>query len=329
MQQPPPKKLWIAAFDFDWTLVKPRSDGILASSKDDWQWLYSDTVQVLKKYWKSGYSIVVITNQRHTYKKEQVREALKSIVKEIPHILIVIGEGRCIKPNKNLFPFPLECIDVSKSFFVGDAGGDMYDWSDMDKEFATNVGIPYKRPEDIFRGVIDMSYGLDLTHPRTYTPIEDQQQEQEAIIMVGYAGSGKSTYVREHFVPKGYVHIESDVSKTKTKAKAKDKINKMVTDSIMQGRCIVVDATNPSKERRDEIRAIIHKAQASIKHRIRITTVWMNTPRVVSWHRNIRRENSAARVPEIAYHVYAKHFVEPTDDENVFTVYEKAKLGEP
>jgi hypothetical protein len=54
----------------------------------------------------------------------------------------------------------------------------------------------------------------------------------------------------------------------------------------------------------------------------------MNTPRVVSWHRNIRRENSA-RVPEIAYHVYAKHFVEPTDDENVFTVYKKAKLEEP
>lgn len=90
----------------------------------------------------------------------------------------------------------------------------------------------------------------------------------------------------------------------------------MIKESIGNGSNIVIDATNPSPERRDEIREII----TSVRPTVKVTTIWMNTPRVVSWNRNVRREKDK-RVPEIAYNVYASKLGWTDSSSTLFKVY--------
>lgn len=50
-------------FDYDWTLVKPLSNGIFSKSLDDWRWITEKVPDILKKYYDKGFCIVIISNQ--------------------------------------------------------------------------------------------------------------------------------------------------------------------------------------------------------------------------------------------------------------------------
>ena len=151
----PTNKGKIAAFDYDWTLVRPNGKRKFPKDVDDWTWLYENIPEVLKRYEQDGYMIVIFTNQSKLWKLEQLQKALSTL--EIPlHIVVGYsprgGDKADYKPNPQMFYEVIKGdFDKESSFFVGDALGRNKDFSDSDKVFAENIGISWEAPETFFR----------------------------------------------------------------------------------------------------------------------------------------------------------------------------------
>lgn len=141
----------MAAFDYDWTMVNPKDGSIFPTDIDDWKWLYPTIPEKIKQYYEDGFMIVIITNQSKDWKHEQIKLVAKIL--DIP-IFIIVATCKCdYKPNPKLFNMFLgdHKINNEKSFFIGDAIGRKTDFSDSDKAFAKNIGIPCYSPEDVFQ----------------------------------------------------------------------------------------------------------------------------------------------------------------------------------
>jgi hypothetical protein len=91
----------IAAFDYDWTLVKPKSGGTFPRNVDDWTWLNGMVVEVVKKAYSRGFAIVVFTNQTKAWKCDQIRAALGGL--GVPVLVAVGMEKADQKPAAVLF----------------------------------------------------------------------------------------------------------------------------------------------------------------------------------------------------------------------------------
>jgi bifunctional polynucleotide phosphatase/kinase len=293
----------IAAFDFDWTLVKPNNDNrVFPKDVNDWQWLRPNVPEIVRKFHEAGYSIMVFTNQTKLWKVDQLNNALSTL-----NIPIAVGIGlteKYRKPNRILFDEVLETFegqdwDREASFFVGDALGRKNDWSDSDKVFAESVGIMYKTPEDVFPYVKGRSE-IDIK------PISDQ----EIVMMVGYPGSGKSTIAITVFGNnEKYTILHGDDLKTAAK------IKRETIRVLKEGKSVVIDATNPTVEKRS---VYINLAKM---FNVKTRCIHVNTSFDESLYRNNLRIAKAV-VPKIAYYVYRKSFVPPNKQEGfqVFTV---------
>jgi len=55
----------MAAFDMDWTILKPKSGALFPKNAHDWCWLYKDTTRDKLKelHVKDGFRIVIFSNQ--------------------------------------------------------------------------------------------------------------------------------------------------------------------------------------------------------------------------------------------------------------------------
>lgn len=71
----------VAAFDLDWTIVKPTS-GQFAKSRMDWEWMFDGVVKTrLQQLNKEGYKIIFFTNQAGIEKnRTQVEDVQWKIV---------------------------------------------------------------------------------------------------------------------------------------------------------------------------------------------------------------------------------------------------------
>ena len=72
----PTMRTKLAAFDYDWTLVKPKNDRTFPKDVDDWEFLYSNVTEFLKNYHDKGYMIVIFTNQTKEWKIDQIKKNL-------------------------------------------------------------------------------------------------------------------------------------------------------------------------------------------------------------------------------------------------------------
>jgi bifunctional polynucleotide phosphatase/kinase len=291
----------IAAFDYDWTLVKPSSGGTFPKNVDDWMWLNATVVENLKKFYEKGFAIVIFTNQTKKWKCEQIEKALSTL--NIP-VLIAIGmEKEDQKPNKILFETAVTWKwDTAKSFFVGDALGRPGDWSNSDRVFAERVGFINKHiqpPEDIF--IVKKSKTKSIPKVHVAVAVADRQ---EIVIMIGYPGSGKSTIVHDIFEKSGYAVFSGDELKTSVKMikRANELLEKDKTRSL------VFDATNPSKKKRAEY------IQFAQKWKIPVRCIHVATPMEESMARNQKRPPEKI-IPRIAYNLYKKNFEEPSESE--------------
>lgn len=115
-------------------------------------------------------------------------------------------------------------IDVSRSFFVGDAAGRLEEWkpgrrkdhANTDKKFSMNIGLPFFTPESFFLRepetdlVEPLFVAKDSIHTVS-TPIEMIIQSlldhQEAIVFVGSPASGKSTFFTRYLSDRGFIHV--------------------------------------------------------------------------------------------------------------------------
>ena len=139
----------IAAFDYDWTLVKPKTGFTFPKNVNDWVWLRNNVPNILKSFYKRGYCLVIFTNQSKKMKIEQISLVLQSL--KIP-IMAVIGMNKNIhKPSPYMFNIIFSDKKIhSTSFYVGDALGRPGDWSDSDKKFGETIGLKVLSPEEVF-----------------------------------------------------------------------------------------------------------------------------------------------------------------------------------
>lgn len=136
------------------------------------------------------------------------------------------------------YKIPRDEVDVANSVFVGDAGGRLAvgkvsakDFSCSDRNFAHNVGITYKTPEEFFldEPPRDFSREFDLAaHPYADDPGDGEKEgdedalfektnERDIVLFCGPPGAGKSTFFWTHLKPLGYERVNQDTLKTRAK----------------------------------------------------------------------------------------------------------------
>jgi bifunctional polynucleotide phosphatase/kinase len=285
----------MAMFDYDWTLVKPLSNGTFSKSLDDWRWITEKVPEILQNYYNNGYCIIIISNQtRNTEMKlQQIINVLSTL--KIPSLISVGYEDIDKKPNRTMFDLIKKDkkIDMNKSFYVGDALGRQGDWSDSDRKFAENIDIKtIYSPDDLFSIKNDEKI------------IIKQFDKQEIIVLVGYPGSGKTT-IANTFDNKRYMTINGDIFKNS---------KKMIKESekyIKNNYSIIFDATNPSIEKRKEYIDFANSKNIPIR------CINVETDITTSMFRNNKRDKV---IPKITYYVFRKKYVKPTIEEGFYNV---------
>ncbi|MCJ1344237.1 hypothetical protein MMC31_002440 [Peltigera leucophlebia] len=342
----------IAAFDLDSTLIKTVSGNLHAKDASDWRWWHTCVPSTLKQLYADGYVIVVITNQgslslkrdQKIVKSESARLAdFKSKVGaifgqlEFPiTLLAATARDQFRKPRTRMWFEVLEEFDLDSSggplisacFFVGDAGGRparsdaKADHSCVDRNFATNVGIDFKTPEEYFLNEKRQPFIRDF-EPSDYlstassssnsdTPrLMLKQHALDVVLLCGSPASGKTTFYWKSLKPLGYEHINQDTLKTRAKCV------KVASDFLAQGMAVAIDNTNGDLE----TRAVWIRLSESFGLPIRC--VFFSTPPKLCEHNNIVRalagdafnpENRSI-LPHLAFSSFASRFIKPSTAE--------------
>lgn len=284
---PTPK---VAAFDLDWTLIRPERGLIRVEATN--MVLMPRVRETLSYLRGQGYTLVVFTNQ---LSKKPAEVALKQA--RVTHALGLLGEPVVLlmataddlyrKPEPgmwSLLPFP---ADKAQSFYVGDAAGRPGDFAASDRLFAERLGLAFSTPEDFFPA---------LTLPGA--------PDHHLVLLMGMPGVGKTTLFQQHYAPRGYLHLNQDTLVTR------NKVLKALKAALVTGANIVIDSTNPSREKRREYLELAHHAGY--------------TTDLVFLTRNGETYNKARAdpVPPIAYTMYFKHLELPQAEEVTGTIYE-------
>ena len=158
-----------------------------------------------------------------------------------------------------------------------------FNYNGDDENFAKNIQLPFKMPEDIFP--------LDNSEIKT-------NDKLSVIITVGFPASGKSTITKKLF-PK-FELISIDDLGTRPKAiKATEKL-------LKEGKSVIFDATNPTRENRESI--------VSIAKKYSTTTYIMYMNMTASQAKKFNKQRDRV-VPDIVYRTYASKFEMVTNDE--------------
>ena len=294
----------VAIFDFDHTIVKPKDHRPFPKDIHDWQLLTPKIPEYIRKAYTNGYMICVCTQQSKPWKIDQIKEVL--IPMNIPMWVSVATHKDIYKPNTAIFDAIIgnKKWDREKSYAIGDALGRKNDWSDCDKEFAIALNVSYMSPEDYFEINTNKKQNKQKYQHEiepVFTPITGSNGE--FVIMTGYPGSGKSTYVNQVYgANSNYVILHGIDYKNVAKIIA------AATPHIKEGKSIVIDSTNPSKKKRAIYIDFAKSANLAPK------CVYMSTSFEDSYERNKQRPE-ATQVPLIAFNIYKKNFEMPSIDE--------------
>lgn len=284
--------------DYDWTIVIPKSNQVFPKDVDDWKWFRKSVPAALASWYKKGYCLIIVTNQSKAWKQQQIECVAKEL--NLPLLICIAFDKNLYKPNTSILMQAKDDkpINIQKSIFIGDALGRVNDHSDSDLKFAEALGIKVYAPEDFFT-TSTSSESLTNTNTETVNTV-NTVNTKEIVVMVGLPGSGKTTITKNIFESAGYFVAHGDELKTSQKMiKASEK-------HILEGKSIVFDSTNPSKEKRMEYIIFARK------HNIPIRCIYVSTSFEESLIRNNKREKP---IPKIVYNIYKKHFQEPEKEE--------------
>lgn len=279
---------YLALFDVDWTITFAQKKLFPHWAPDDIE-LLPGRQKILEQIIKMGYTLIFVTNQlvKGTTSKSDVNrmervERITNFMSKLSlpcMVFIATGDDNYRKPNIGIWEKIKEIVPkIDYSFFVGDFLGRPQDFSDTDKKFAENIGIPWYSPEEIFSPTkVVLPTGKNL------------------IITVGAPATGKSSYSSKYLG--NYTIISSDNYKSNKK-----KILGVLEGELRKGvNGVVVDATNPRQEDREVYYELAHKYGYNIVvlYFVRDGAGW-NKLRVYD------------RVPNVAYHKFFSNLVPPT-----------------
>ncbi|KAI8875662.1 PNK3P-domain-containing protein [Backusella circina FSU 941] len=265
-----PSRPKIAAFDLDDTFIKTKSGRVYAKNKDDWCYWDGSISKRLEELYNDGFSIVIFSNQNGLKSEQRIHEfqyKVESIINgiDVPvTVLAAMDKDHYRKPMTGMWDWIEQkasdeavTIDKKQSFFVGDAAGRQANWkpkkkkdhSCSDRKFAFNSGIGFFTPEEYFLNEKPASFSWGDFDPKEYkweTPKSPilPTNTHEIIVCVGIPASGKSSYVKQHLISKGYVHVNQDTLRTKEKCVA------VCKQALKESKSVVIDNTNPEKTTR-------------------------------------------------------------------------------
>lgn len=327
----------IASFDLDGTLIKTKSGARFPKDDSDWELNFGNVKSKLRELHSKKYKLVIFTNQASIDKSDSRRaefeKKIESIVKHINlpiQVFLATGHSIYRKPVPGMwYVLTMEKnggldVDMDNSFFVGDAAGRAKNWalkkpkdhSLADRLFAMNIGLKFHTPEEYFLGAKAAPFQMPRFDPRTVTiqsfsvPLSDRQ---EVIIMVGSPGSGKSFFCEKHLISMGYVRINRD------SLGSWQKCVKVMEESLLAKKNVVIDNTNATKESRKRYIDVVKK------HNILCKCFWMSTNVHHAKHNNKFREltdQSHMKVSEIIINSYYKQFETPTVEEGFDKIVE-------
>jgi bifunctional polynucleotide phosphatase/kinase len=209
-------------------------------------------------------------------------------------VSVIVGYGKgpevIKKPNPELFYKFIKKFNKS-SFFVGDAAGRSDDFADSDLKFATNVGLKFYTPEEVFPN--DIKFKEDAVN---YT-----SKKQEIIIMVGYPASGKSTFVKTKL--KDYSRLDGD------KLKSTPKMIKAAIPMLHNGESVVFDSTNGKLKNRQLVYDLAKKLNIPVRCFVVDTSI-----QDAMQLNDLRAESGAKKIPKIAFYTYRKWYDPPAED---------------
>jgi len=188
------------------------------------------------------------------------------------------------------------------------------DFSCADRKLASNLGITFYTPEEIF-----------LKHPPTkkfnwgdFNPttlgysgpaapsVTIPGSSQELIVFVGCPASGKSKFFKTFMAPKGYYHVNRDTLGSWQKCVAK------CMEYLKCGRSVVIDNTSPDIESRSRYTKVGKELKISLRCFQFTTTI------AHAKHNNRFREltmgedDRHGKVNDMVYNMYKSKFVEPS-----------------
>lgn len=278
----------VVAFDLDWTLSYNEKH-LYPKEADDIQ-IFPNRREILENIIKLGYTIVIFTNQYAKSKKEkQIKvERVVTFLKKLNlpiFVYISTEKDNYRKPEIGMWNMFSKDIKIEKLLFIGDAMGRTSDFSDSDRIFGENIKAELHNPEEFFGE----------------SPIPVFKKQKELVVFVGMPGSWKSSYYYTHLAD--HVHIEQD------KLKTRKKVLNILDNTLLTGKSIVIDSTNPKQENRLEYynKAIEHGYSIKVLYFLRNGTGF-----------NKLRENP---VPDIVYHIYFKNLNPPTVENTPGEVY--------
>ncbi|XP_066143065.1 uncharacterized protein F21D5.5 [Euwallacea fornicatus] len=321
----------IASFDIDGTIIKTKSGARFPKDSDDWVLNYGNIKTQLSKLNDQGYKLVFFTNQSavgidHTRIKEfkrKIENILNSLSLPI-QVFVALSKRNYRKPRVGMWDMFVQRknegieIDFEKSFFVGDAAGREKNWapkrgkdhSIADRLFALNIGIKFYTPEEYFLQQKPAQYKMPEFDPRldishlTYPDLT--YDKLNVILMVGGQGSGKTFFVKEMLVPKGYIHVSRDLLGSWKKC------IQVMEENLKRRKNVVIDNTNGDKESRQRY------IQAAKKFNADVRCFIMNTSLAHMRHNNKFREltdNTHTIVSDIIIFSYRKNYQEPEKEE--------------
>nr|XP_021489533.1 bifunctional polynucleotide phosphatase/kinase isoform X1 [Meriones unguiculatus]XP_021489569.1 bifunctional polynucleotide phosphatase/kinase isoform X1 [Meriones unguiculatus] len=260
----------VAAFDLDGTLITTRSGKVFPTSPSDWRILYPEIPKKLQELHAEGYKLVIFTNQMGIGRGKLSAEVFKAKVEAVLEklgvpfqVLVATHAGLNRKPVSGMWDHLQEQanedvpISIEDSVFVGDAAGRPASWapgrkkkdfSCADRLFALNVGLPFATPEEFFLKWPAAHFELPAFDPRTissagplYLPESSflLSPNPEVVVAVGFPGAGKSTFIQEHLVSAGYVHVNRDTLGSWQRCVSSCQA------ALRQRKQVVIDNTNP------------------------------------------------------------------------------------
>lgn len=301
---PEPQK-W-ALFDLDWTLIRPTTTPSRPTLKggpfmlypDDWTFI-PGRIERLQDFQRDGYRIGIVSNQKYTGEKLRnaqlrIENVWNALSKYFPDLVIFYStdDFTSADPSHPLSTYRkpgngwgYHLKFLPGSLYSGDATqdpnrpGTSWGYSDSDRQFAQNMGLPFYTPEEVF--------------PQLVIPQEIFDTPKVVLILVGPPGSGKSTFTSSH---KDFCIIESDAYRSNW-----NRIERAYRSALSENCKTMIDATNPSRERRKRLIEIAaeYNAPAGI-------VLFVNSGK---WE-----GRRAVKVPKMAYNMYWSKFEEPNSD---------------
>ena len=173
----PAKIVNIAGFDLHETLIVPKEGQSGIKGPTNWQWTFSSVPDVLNKYHRKGWIVVIFSNhsrvERFTKQQDSdnfmtMMEYIISLLDFEPYVFISMSkkanrEDKYSKPAPGMFSVFSGLLGIhtanisSKSFFTGDKAGKdnkdpRYNKAGTDRDFATAIHLYFYTPSEIFEG---------------------------------------------------------------------------------------------------------------------------------------------------------------------------------